>query len=70
MQLEAQRLSAASFGVTLLQCIGRVYSRQADIFLGGLLGGCLKMRGLYGANQHSYACYFVCHAQVLLLVDA
>ncbi|WIA18209.1 hypothetical protein OEZ85_009681 [Tetradesmus obliquus] len=41
MQAEAERLSAASFGVTLLHCIGRVYSRQADIYLGGLLGGTL-----------------------------
>jgi hypothetical protein len=38
MRGEAERLSGASFGVTLLHCIGRVYSRQADIYLGGLLG--------------------------------
>jgi hypothetical protein len=38
MRCEAERLACASFGVTLLHCIGRVYSRQADIFLGGLLG--------------------------------
>jgi hypothetical protein len=38
MRLEAERLSSASFGVTLLHCIGRVYSRQADMYLGGLIG--------------------------------
>jgi hypothetical protein len=38
MHCEAERLAGASFGVTLLHCIGRVYSRQAEIYLGGLLG--------------------------------
>lgn len=50
MQAEAERLSAASFGVTLLHCIGRVYSRQADIYLGGLLGELLTCS--YKAAQY------------------
>ncbi|KAF6258756.1 hypothetical protein COO60DRAFT_1701147 [Scenedesmus sp. NREL 46B-D3] len=41
MRLEAERLAAASFGLTLLHCIGHVYSRQADIYLGGVVGGTL-----------------------------
>jgi hypothetical protein len=34
---EAARLADASFGDTLLHCIGQVYASQADIYLGGLL---------------------------------
>ncbi|KIY99358.1 hypothetical protein MNEG_8600 [Monoraphidium neglectum] len=36
---EAARLAEASFGDTLLHCIGQVYSMQSDIFLGGVLDG-------------------------------
>lgn len=41
MAAEVRRLSAASFGVTLLRCIGSVYTAHADMALGGLLGGAL-----------------------------
>lgn len=41
MQQEAERLASASFGVNLLHCLGAVYSMQADIYLGGLLGSTL-----------------------------
>ncbi|GBF89781.1 hypothetical protein Rsub_02951 [Raphidocelis subcapitata] len=36
---EAVRLADASFGDTLLHCIGQVYKSQADIYLGGVFDG-------------------------------
>lgn len=38
-RLEAQRLVRASFGETMLHCVGKVYEIQADIYLGGLFDG-------------------------------
>jgi hypothetical protein len=37
--LEAARLANASFGETMLHCIGRVYRSQADMYLGGAWDG-------------------------------
>ena len=37
--LEAARLVTASFGETMLHCIGHVYSSQADMYLGGAWDG-------------------------------
>jgi len=47
MQQECEQLSAASFGVPLLQCIGGVYQRQSSVVLGGWWGG------LWARVQHS-----------------
>eukprot|EP00879_Flechtneria_rotunda_P029081 GHRR01031345.1.p1 GENE.GHRR01031345.1~~GHRR01031345.1.p1 ORF type:complete len:541 (+),score=254.00 GHRR01031345.1:550-2172(+) len=39
MHQETARLAGASFGATMLQCVGSVYCSHADIYLGGVLEG-------------------------------
>ena len=42
MRGEAASLAQASFGATMLETIGRMYTMQADILLGGFFEGGIK----------------------------